>query len=103
MRVAGWAAYWDEYAHTHQELHASFDAFCREKGAPPLPPLEFAHTSTFLNLTHDENYMEGDVLRRILSRELHWNNAELACSIMFDRRPNVYAPDVHMLMSFLHT
>lgn len=47
-------------------------------------------------------YMEEDVLRRIFSRELHWNNAELACSIMFDRRPNIYAPDVHMLMSFFH-
>ncbi len=49
--MTGWAAYWDEYAHVHQDMHASFDAFCRERGAPPLPPLEFAHTSTYLNLT----------------------------------------------------
>jgi len=49
--MTGWAAYWDEYAHVHKEMHAAFDAFCRDKGAPPLPPLEFAHTSTYLNLT----------------------------------------------------
>jgi MGT family glycosyltransferase len=48
---SGWAAYWDEYAHVHGDMHAAFDAFCRERGAPPLPPLEFAHTSTHLNLT----------------------------------------------------
>jgi UDP:flavonoid glycosyltransferase YjiC (YdhE family) len=48
--MSGWAAYWDEYAHVHSEMHASFDAFCRDRGAPPLPPLEFAHTSTYLNL-----------------------------------------------------
>jgi MGT family glycosyltransferase len=49
--MTGWAAYWDEYAHVHGDMHASFDAFCRERGAPALPPLEFAHTSTYLNLT----------------------------------------------------
>jgi MGT family glycosyltransferase len=47
----GWAEYWDEYGRVHGELHASFDAFCRERGAPPLPPLEFAHSSEHLNLT----------------------------------------------------
>jgi MGT family glycosyltransferase len=49
--MSGWPAYWDEYAHVHQDMHGAFDAFCRERGAPPLPPLEFAHTSTYLNLT----------------------------------------------------
>ncbi len=43
-----------------------------------------------------------DLLERILKRELHWNNVELACDIMFDRIPNHYMPDVHTLMSFFH-
>jgi MGT family glycosyltransferase len=46
-----WAAYWDEYARAHGELHASFDEFCRERGAPALPPLEFMYSSDLLNLT----------------------------------------------------
>jgi MGT family glycosyltransferase len=45
-----WAAYWDEYRRAHAELHADFDEFCRERGAPPLPDLEFVHTSDWLNL-----------------------------------------------------
>jgi MGT family glycosyltransferase len=45
-----WAAYWDEYRRAHAELHADFDDFCRERGAPPLPDLEFIHTSDWLNL-----------------------------------------------------
>ncbi len=46
--------------------------------------------------------MPPDLLRRILTRETHWNNAEVAFDIMFDRRPNTYMPDVHTLMSFFH-
>src|SRR4051794_40831714 len=47
----GWDEYWDEYARVHRDMHAEFDAFCRERGAPPLPPLELVHSSTHLNLT----------------------------------------------------
>jgi MGT family glycosyltransferase len=46
----GWQAFRDEYRRTHAELHADFDAFCRQRGAPPLPDLEFIHTSPWLNL-----------------------------------------------------
>jgi MGT family glycosyltransferase len=45
-----WPAYWAEYRQALGELHAGFDAFCRERGAPPLPDLEFIHTSPTLNL-----------------------------------------------------
>jgi MGT family glycosyltransferase len=45
-----WAAYRDEYRRVHAELHADFDEFCRDRGAPPLPELEFVHTSDWLNL-----------------------------------------------------
>jgi MGT family glycosyltransferase len=45
-----WSAYWEEYRRVHADLHASFDAFCRERGAPALPGDEFVHTSPWLNL-----------------------------------------------------
>jgi MGT family glycosyltransferase len=48
---SGWAAYWHEYRRAHAELHADFDAFCRERGAPPLPELDFMHESPWLNLS----------------------------------------------------
>jgi MGT family glycosyltransferase len=46
----GWDAYWDEFRRTHADMHASFDAFCRERGAPGLPELDFIHQSPYLNL-----------------------------------------------------
>jgi MGT family glycosyltransferase len=45
-----WPAYWDEYRHAIGDLHADFDAFCRERGAPPLPDLDMVHSSDTLNL-----------------------------------------------------
>ena len=48
---SGWAAYWDEWARTHGEMHATFSALCEERGAPPLPAIEFMHESPWLNLT----------------------------------------------------
>jgi MGT family glycosyltransferase len=71
--MTGWAAYWDEYAHVHQEMHAAFDAFCRDKGAPPLPPLEFAHTSTYLNLTL---YPAEVDYQRAVPLNDNWHNLE---------------------------
>jgi MGT family glycosyltransferase len=47
---AGWEAYWDELRRTHAGMHADFDAFCRERGAPGLPDLEFMHDSPWANL-----------------------------------------------------
>ena len=47
---SAWPAYREEFARSHAELHAGFDAFCRERGAPALPELEFMHTSPWLNL-----------------------------------------------------
>ena len=46
-----WPAYWDEYRRAHAELHSDFDEFCRERGAPSLPDLEFVHSSPWLNLS----------------------------------------------------
>jgi MGT family glycosyltransferase len=47
---SGWDAYRDEYRRALGPLQAGFDEFCRERGAPPLPELEFIHTSPQLNL-----------------------------------------------------
>jgi len=46
----GWDEFRAEYARTHKDLHADFDAFCRDRGAPGLPQYEFMHTSPYLNL-----------------------------------------------------
>jgi MGT family glycosyltransferase len=47
---AGWDEFRAEFRRTHADMHADFDAFCRDRGAPPLPDLEFMHTSPTLNL-----------------------------------------------------
>ena len=47
---SGWQAFREEFARSHSNLHADFDAFCRERGAPALPELEFMHESPRLNL-----------------------------------------------------
>src|SRR4051812_42334289 len=46
----GWDEYWAEYRRTLGELQARFDAFCRDRGAPPLAEVEFIHESPWLNL-----------------------------------------------------
>jgi MGT family glycosyltransferase len=46
----GWDEYWAEYRRTLGELHARFDAFCRDRGAPALAELEFIHESSWLDL-----------------------------------------------------
>ena len=45
-----WAVYMEEYRRALGPLQASFDAFCQQRGAPPLADLEFIHTSPYLNL-----------------------------------------------------
>jgi MGT family glycosyltransferase len=69
---AGWAEYWDEFARTHAEMHAEFDAFCRERGAPALPELEFIHTSPDANL-----YLYPDEVDYARARPLDgWQNLQ---------------------------
>ncbi|MDQ6855986.1 MAG: glycosyl transferase [Candidatus Dormibacteraeota bacterium] len=45
-----WNEFREEYARTHRPTWAEFDAWVQEAGAPPLPELEFMHTSEHLNL-----------------------------------------------------
>lgn len=42
------------------------------------------------------------LLNDILERKAHWNNAEIGCHIGFIRKPDVYDPDVHTMLSFFH-
>jgi MGT family glycosyltransferase len=69
---SGWDAYWDEFRRTHGEMHAAFDAFCRERGAPGLPELEFIHESPFANL-----YLYPDEVDYARARPLSgWTNLQ---------------------------
>ncbi len=45
-----WGDYWTEFRRTHADMHAAFDAFCRARGAPGLPELEFMPVSPYANL-----------------------------------------------------
>ena len=47
---SAWDEYLAEYRRVLGPLHEDFDAFCQERGAPPLPYLEMIHTSESLNL-----------------------------------------------------
>lgn len=45
-----WASFHAEYERTHRDIWSGFNAWVVEKGAPPLPNLEFVHTSVHANL-----------------------------------------------------
>jgi MGT family glycosyltransferase len=47
---ADWPAFRAEYERVTADMQSDFDAFCQERGAPPLPAGEFIHTSPHLNL-----------------------------------------------------
>ena len=56
---AGWDEFRARYAEVHGPMLADFDAFCRERGAPPLPDGEFIGESPWLNLwmyPHEADY-----------------------------------------------
>jgi MGT family glycosyltransferase len=69
----GWPAYWDEYRRAHADLHADFDEFCRERGAPSLPDLEFIHSSPSLNLSI---YPDEVNYRRATPLDGTWHNLQ---------------------------
>ncbi len=47
---AGWDEFRRRYRELHEPLWAEHSSFCEERGAPPLPELEFIHESPFLDL-----------------------------------------------------
>jgi MGT family glycosyltransferase len=70
---AKWDEYWVAYRKAHKQLHDDFDDFCRERGAPPLPPDDFIHESPWLNL-----YLYPQEIDYARARPLgpHWHNLE---------------------------
>jgi MGT family glycosyltransferase len=69
----GWDEFRAEFRRTHADMHADFDAFCRDRGAPGLPELEFVHTSPYLNL-----YLYPDEVDYARARPLDhtWHNLQ---------------------------
>ena len=49
-----------------------------------------------------ESCLDLRLLKRILDRKSHWNNAEIGCHIELNRSPNYYSPDMHTALQFLH-
>jgi MGT family glycosyltransferase len=49
-RRDAWEGYWTAYREALGGIHADFDEFCRQRGAPPLPDGDFIHESPWLNL-----------------------------------------------------
>ncbi len=46
--------------------------------------------------------LDERLLRNILDRKSHWNNAEIGAHISFNRSPNIYQPDLHTGLQFFH-
>ena len=70
---SGWEAFREEFRRTHADLHASFDEFRREAGAPPLPGLEFMDTSPHLNIY---GYPDEVDYGRSLPLDSTWHNVQ---------------------------
>jgi MGT family glycosyltransferase len=71
----GWDGFWGAYRDAHSQLHAEFDEFCQERGAPPLHADDFIHESPWLNLYL---YPEEVDYPRARSLGPHWHNLQ-AC------------------------
>jgi len=69
----GWDEFRAEYRRVIRPLHDSFDEFCRDRGAPALPPLELIHDSPDLNLWL---YPEAVDYRRAEPLGGSWHNLE---------------------------
>jgi MGT family glycosyltransferase len=69
----GWEQFRAEYERTHRPVWEPFNAWVREQGAPPLPDLEFIHSSEQLNL-----YVYPEVVDYIERRPLDatWHRLE---------------------------
>ena len=66
-------------------------------GSLNIPIIEVENPKSQLSASLDPKLM-----RRILDRKAHWNNAEIGCHIEFNRVPNHYSPDIRTILQFLH-
>lgn len=63
----------------------------------------FKYLSENLGALHKlECSLDERLLRNILDRKSHWNNAEIGAHISFNRSPNIYEPDLHTGLQFFH-
>lgn len=96
----------------HQDLHNSIKALNeRNKRIRIVPDMDvyvFIEDEAF-NICRCEKpkgrlecRLDPRLLKQILNREAHWNNAEIGCHIDFHRSPNYYSPDIHTMLQFLH-
>ena len=69
----GWNEFLEESARLMGALQADFSRFCVERGAPPLPELEFIHESPWLNLYLYPRELD---YRRSLPLAPTWQNLE---------------------------
>ena len=46
--------------------------------------------------------LDERLLSNIIRRKSHWNNAEIGGHIQMYRSPNIYEPDLHNGLQFLH-
>jgi len=93
---SGWDEFREQYRRTHEDIHGDFDAFCRERGAPPLAELEFMYESPWLNL-----YLYPDEVDYPRARPLApaWHN--LQASVRDTDAPWSQAADVYLSLGSL--
>lgn len=69
-------------------------------------PLDGREVRTIKNGSFKEPYvkltLEYSLLKMILYRQAHWNNAELGGFITYSRKPNTFDRAVHHVISYLH-
>jgi hypothetical protein len=66
-----WADFLAEFDRVHADTWAEWDAWCREQGAPPLPPREFMHASPDCNVyvfPEELDYLDARPLDRTWHR-----------------------------------
>jgi MGT family glycosyltransferase len=68
-----WDDYWGAYRDAHSEMHAEFNEFCLERGAPPLATDDFIHESPWLNLYLYPREIDFERARPLGP---HWHNLE---------------------------
>ena len=64
---------------------------------PSYKPIDMLGNENTLCCKLDER-----LLRKIMDRQSHWNNAEIGAHISFIRTPNKYEPDLHTGLQFFH-
>ena len=85
---SGWEAFRAEYRRTLAAIQADFNQFCQDRGAPPLPDLEFIHESPWLNLYLYPSEVD---YRRQQALAPTWHNLE-ACVRATDQPWELPAP-----------